>query len=118
MNINIKATNIDLTDAIRDLVNEKVSSLDKYYDRITHVDVEVGKESNHHQKGDVYFAEVNLDVPGRLVRVRKNSNDLYKAFEKVRDHMKVELEKLKGKQDRIDRKAIRAQRETDMNEGF
>jgi len=115
MTINIKATNFDLTDAIRDLVNEKISSLTRYYEPITHADVEVGKENHHHEKGDdAYFAEVNLDVPGHLVRVRKNSDDLYKAFEKVRDHLKVELERLKGKTDRIDREAIREQKQTDI----
>ncbi len=114
MNINIKATNIELNDELRDLIYDKVLSLEKFYDRITHADVEIGRESNHHNKGLIYFAELNLDVPGRLVRVRKESDSIHKAFEKVKDHMKVELEKLKGKQDGIDRQAVRDQRQTEI----
>ena len=54
MNINIKATNIDLTSEIRDYLNKRLSSLEKLLptDKETNIFVELGKESNHHQNGD------------------------------------------------------------------
>jgi ribosomal subunit interface protein len=51
MNINIKATHIDLTFEIKDYVNEKIGSLSRFLDQEQDINifVEIGKESNHHQ---------------------------------------------------------------------
>ena len=110
MVINIKATNMDMTDAIRSYAEEKVSALTKYFENIQQADIDVGMESHHHQKGKVYYAEVNLHIPGRILRVKKNSENLYKAIDKVKDHLKVELEKVKGKMRGIDKQVLRDQK--------
>src|SRR3989339_1221695 len=107
MNINIKATGMEITEAIRAYVDEKVTTLEKFFPQIIQVNVDVGLESHHHNKGKVYYAEVNMQVPGRVVRVRKNAVNLYKAIDKVRDHFKIELEKNKEKRRRVDRKTGR-----------
>lgn len=113
MQIIVQATEMDMTDAIRQYAEEKVQSLEKFYQGITKAEVDVGLRSHHHNKGKNFYAEVNLHVPHHpLVRVVKDAEDLYKAIDKVRDHLKVELEKLKGKQNKMDRNAIRAQKET------
>ena len=110
MNINIKATGMDLTDAIRDYAEGKVKSLTKFFENIQQADIDVGLESNHHNKGKIYYAEVNLQIPGKMVRVKKNAEELYKAIDKVKDHLKVELEKAKGKIRDLDKKALRNQK--------
>jgi ribosome-associated translation inhibitor RaiA len=69
-------------------------------------------ESNHHNKGKIYYAEVNLDIPGHpTIRVVKESEDLYKAIDKVKDHLKVELDSAKEKMRRKDKEEIRGQKE-------
>ena len=108
MKINIKATNIDLNEAIREYTMEKVQALEHYFDNIQNADVEIGLDSQN--KAKPFFAEVNLAVPGKLIRVRKNSEDLYKAIDKVKDHMKVELDKLKGKMRDKDKGILREQK--------
>lgn len=111
MNINIKGTGIDLTEAIKDYAQEKMQTLVKFFDNIQHIDIDVGMRGNHHNKGDVYYAEVNMSIPGRLVRVVKEEADLYKAIDKVKDHLKVELEQEKEKMRRKDKHVLRAQKE-------
>lgn len=106
----IKGTNIDLTDALKTYAKEKIESLTTYFDNIQNADIDIGLRSNHHQKGKVYYAEVNLSVPGTLLRVEKEAEDLYKAIDKVRDHFKIELEKMKGKKRDKDREVIRDQK--------
>lgn len=88
---------MDLTPAIKDYVFDKVGSLDKFFDRVDQADVEVGKTTNHHQKGDVFFCEINLSVPKTLLRAREELDDLYKAINKAKDRMQRELKKYKGK---------------------
>ena len=96
---NIKATNIELTPAIREYVEEKLASLDELLpsDPSIMADVEVGKTTHHHQKGDVMRCEVNLQVPGALLRVEKTEKDLYKAIDKVKDHLVQSINRHKEK---------------------
>lgn len=107
MNIQIKGTGIELTDAIKQYAEDKVKMLEKFFDRITDVAIDVGMESHHHLKGKIYYAEVNMRVPGKLIRVRKNAVDLYKAIDKVKDHLKVELQEMKEKRRGKDKEMLR-----------
>lgn len=100
MNINIKATNIDLTLEIKDYVNEKINSLSKFldHDRDFNVFVEIGKESNHHQKGeDVYMAEVRFSFEGREFYIKERAGELFAAIDLVRDQALREIKERKGK---------------------
>lgn len=111
MTINIQGTGIELTDAIKQYAEEKIEGLTKFFDNIQQADIDVGIRSHHHHKGRVFYAEVNLSVPGRMVRVVKEGEDLYKAIDKVKDHLKVELGKIKGKMRERDRQGLRGQKE-------
>lgn len=97
----IKATNMELTQPIRDYVEEKLGYLDELLpdDSSVMADVEVGKTTNHHNKGDVMRCEVNLQVPGELLRVEKTEKDLYKAIDKVKDHLARQVKVWKGKRE-------------------
>lgn len=110
MQINIKATGIELTDAIKKHVEEKTNDLRTYFDNIQGIDVILGKESEHHNKGRVFFAEFNISVPGKNINLKKEAEDLYKAVDKVKDHLKVEFDKLKGKMRDKDKDVLRAQK--------
>lgn len=114
MNINVQAIGTDMTDAINSYAREKADTLTKYFDNIQQVDVTVGLNSTHHNKGKVYFAEMKVGVPGNNLFVKKEAEDLYKAIDKVRDHLKVELEKMKGKMRDKDRQELRDQKQYQM----
>ena len=111
MVITIHGTGIDLTDAIKQYAETKIIMLEKYFAGITKVEIDVGMKSRHHQKGAIYYAEVNLRIPGHDLRVVKEEENLYKAIDKVKDHFKVELDRIKGKMRDKDREAIREQKE-------
>lgn len=110
MKINIHGTGIDLTEAIKNYAKEKIESLTKFFDNIQSADIDVGMNSHHHQKGKIYYAEVNLGVPGGVLRVSRDCEDLYKAIDKVRDHLKLELEKMKEKMRAKDKKMLRGEK--------
>ena len=99
MKINIKATKMDLTPAIRNYVQEKIDMLEKYLGeiKVMNCDVEVGLTSHHHTKGEIYRAEINLVLPGELLRVEKTEKDLYKAIDKVKDHLARSIRRYKEK---------------------
>lgn len=95
MQINIKATKMELTPAIEAVVKEKVEGLNKYFDNIIEADVEVGITTSHHHKGDIFRAEINLTVPKTVLRAEAETDDLYKAINEAKDKLKNELIKYK-----------------------
>lgn len=99
MNIQrIKGTNMELTEAIKDAVADELAALDTRVERwgtAVSADVEVGRTSNHHQKGEVFRAEINLTIPGKLLRAEDENEDLYVAIKNVVGTLGRELEKEK-----------------------
>ena len=91
MQINIKAKNAKLTPEAHAFINEKIGSLEKYFDNIIEADVEIGLTSMHHQSGDIYRAEVNLSVPGKVLRASAETDDISKSVTEVRNKMKMQL---------------------------
>lgn len=89
---------MELTDAIKDYVNDKIGSLDKYFTGILEARVEVGVTSKHHQKGNIYRAEVNLEVPQKgILRAEAEKEDLYVAVNEVKEELQRQLKKFKEK---------------------
>ncbi|MFA6547493.1 MAG: ribosome-associated translation inhibitor RaiA [Candidatus Magasanikbacteria bacterium] len=114
MQVNITGKNIDLTEAIKDYVEKKITSLEKFYDQILRAHIIIGKENQHHLKGDIFVCECKLNLAGTDLFISKNEPDLYKAIDKVRDHLEEELKKHKSTQrekDKKDKREVRAQKE-------
>jgi putative sigma-54 modulation protein len=95
MQIIISGKGMDLTEAIKAYVDKKIGGLEKFYDQIIKAEVKVGKETDHHLKGEIFIAECRLDVPGVDLFASKNEKNLYKAIDKVRDYLEGELKKHK-----------------------
>jgi len=90
LNINIKATQITLTDAIRDYVLQKIGSLEKVLpadDASTQAQVEVGRETRHHREGQGFKAEVKLHFRYHDLYAVERHEDLYAAIDAVRDEI-------------------------------
>ncbi|OGF47956.1 ribosomal subunit interface protein [Candidatus Falkowbacteria bacterium RIFOXYD2_FULL_35_9] len=88
---------MDLTESIKNYANEKLGGIDKYFDNIQQIDVEVGKTTKGQAKGDVFFAEINVSVPGKLLRYRDETDELYKAINATKKGMQNEIKKYKEK---------------------
>ncbi len=90
MQITIKATNIELTEAIRDYVNKKFNLVSKFVrksDESVLCRVEVGKITQHHKKGEVFRAEGRLHVDGKELYATSEKEDLYAAIDDVKDEL-------------------------------
>ncbi len=110
MNINIKATGIALTDAIRDYVYKRISSIEKYLnkDSVVTTQVEVGKTTKHHKGGEVFRAEVRMSGGGVDLYVTKEAEDLYTAIDLVEDEVSRKIISTKGRHIRLLRQGQRA----------
>jgi putative sigma-54 modulation protein len=100
MNINIKASHLEMTAAIKSYIEVKMSSIEKYLGKSVQVinfDFEIDKSVGGQHKGDIFRAEANLQVPNEILRVEKTEPDLYKAIDKVKDHLELVIKKYKEK---------------------
>lgn len=109
--IKIKATNTTLTEAITEYVSSKLgkSALEKFagsYDIIS-VEVDIGKTTEHHNNGEIFRAEVNVAVKGKVLRAVSDKEDLYAAIDDVRDEIVKLLKDTKTKKETMWRRGAR-----------
>lgn len=92
MNTTIKATNLKLTPAIKTYIQKKMDMTEKYLGKQGAIkcEFEIELTTKHHQKGEIFRAEVNLALPHALLRIERAETDLYRAIDNVKDHL-VEL---------------------------
>lgn len=99
MRIEIKTKNITLTPDIAEYVRKKLSALDKFNkgeSQEFQADLELSKPSMHHRKGQVFYAELNLQLPGKkLLRSEAYSGDLRSAVDEVKEEFERELKQYK-----------------------
>ncbi len=109
MKVNIKAKNLKLTPEIKEYVQKKMDMLDKYFGdiQVINADFEVERTTHHHNKGEIYRAEANIEVPGELLRVEKTEKVLFKSIDKVKDHLTRSIRRYKEKRVDKNREKIR-----------
>ncbi len=114
MNINIKATNIELTPAIKEYVEKKIAFLNKYIEKNTDTDVqvEVGKTTKHHKSGDFFKAEIKIIGGGLNYYAVSEKDDLYAAIDLAKDEIIHELQHKKGKNMKLFRRQQQALKDT------
>lgn len=69
--------NVEITDALKTLVNTKFEKIQRHFDHITsaHVTLNVDKLDN--------IAEITIHVPGQQLHVKAASSDMYKSIDKM-----------------------------------
>lgn len=100
MNIKIKATDIKLTNYLVKLVDQKIKKIEKLISDVPDLiaEVELGKSTRHHLKGDVFRAEVQVEVPGgKILRAVSMKEDFRSALTDVREELEVQIKKYKDK---------------------
>ncbi len=94
MNITIKATNTTLTDAIKDTVHQKLSSLEELLKPEAKIHVEV-EEDTKHKSG--LFSRVEIQIAPYSYYAEANGNDFYEAMDLVMPKIKQQITKTKDK---------------------
>ncbi|GMX58559.1 MAG: hypothetical protein MCSN_2130 [Candidatus Microsyncoccus archaeolyticus] len=89
MQIRIKETNLKLNTGLHSFLEKKVSSsLGKLLPDIPDliIEIDVGLTTKHHQKGDIYKSEIQIQLGGKLFRsVSKKDNIRSAIIESVED---------------------------------
>lgn len=89
MHTNIKTTNISLTEAISDYTSKRLDAITQFFkdDTTVKCDIELGRTTRHHNKGDIFRAEIHIVGKDKDLYASAEEEDLYKAIDMVRDEM-------------------------------
>ena len=105
MDIIFKSKNFSLTSSVEDYVNKKIETLGRFLksfnQEIIMAEVEVGRTTYHHKSGDIFRAEINLSINGKMFRAESERDDLFTAIDEVRDSLEQEIKKFKTKKETI-----------------
>ena len=100
LKFNIRGENVDLTDAIRDYVEKRISKISKFLednvDATAHVNLKV-------YKNKTYKVEVTIPLPYLTLRAEETSNDMYASIDLVTDKLERQIRKYKTKVNRKSR---------------
>ncbi len=96
MNFNIRGDNIEVTPALRNYSEKKVSKLERYFDGTPNSDVYINlKVFNSEQ-----LVEVTIPMPGLLLRAEESHDDMYAAIDLVVEKLERQIRKHKTKVNR------------------
>ena len=108
MRLNLKTTNMSVGSDVKEYLRKKLRSLERtldFDDPSVMVDVELGRTTRHHEKGDVFFAEINIHRGKESFRAVADWSDIMSAIDGMRDAVARELQSAKGKKFSLTRRS-------------
>ncbi len=101
----IKAKNMDMTDAIKNYATEKLEVVAKLTAKFDPCDVrvELGRDAMHQNKGEVFMAELHMTIPGAAMRAEATKEDLYAAIDAAVAELRRQVKDYKEKLQDADR---------------
>jgi putative sigma-54 modulation protein len=102
MRVNFQAKNIEITEAIHDYVEKRVTNLGKLLSQIEEgggdiqVLFDMGRVTKH-KGGEVFHADCLINVDGKKFYASADKEDLYEAIDAVKEDLFREITKNKDK---------------------
>ncbi len=97
MQVAIHAKNLELNATLRAFIEEKMADLERLLGEAGQAlaRVEVSIPSQRHQSGQIFRAEVNIDLNGTVLRAEATNFDMHAALVDVKDQLKSQIKKFK-----------------------
>ncbi len=89
-NFTIYCKDFELTDSIKEYSEDKMGSLNKYLNQDEdHVkfNFRLGKSSNSHNNGKIYYAEVSIHTPEKNYGGKIEAESIYVAIDLLKDEL-------------------------------
>lgn len=106
MHIHVNGRNIDITEAIKAYVKEKIGKVATRYDQIQGIDVVLSVIKNPSAAGK-HIAEVICKTNAGLIRVEEAAESMYASIDLLADKLARQITKLKDKNISSDKSSIR-----------
>ena len=87
----IRGRNLELTEALKEYTNKRLSKLEKYFEDIKEAQVTLSVDSEGHK------VEVTIPLNGIILRGEEATNDMYTSIDLVTEKLEKQVEKYKTK---------------------
>ena len=114
-NLTIFCKDFELTDGIKSYLTDKMSTLTKYLnqeDDVVSFNARLGKVSNHHNNGKIYFVEVSIHTPRKTFGAGVEAEELYTAIDLLKDELSGNITHYKSKTRALARKGAQKFKQT------
>ena len=112
MYIHVNGKNIEITEAIKSYVKEKLGKVVNHYDQITGMDVILSVIKNPAATGK-HVAEVSCKTNTGVIRCEESAESMYESIDLLADKLDRQVKKFKDRSLYSDKATIRI---TDMGE--
>jgi len=96
MELILKGKNVEVTDRLREYVEQKIGKLDRYLPSISEAWVELSSEETKAAQ-DRQVCQVTVRSNGTILRAEERSDDMFSAIDTVLDKMYRQIARYKGK---------------------
>ncbi len=110
MQIIIKGKDVEITPELESAIIKKIGGLKKFIGsfenhhlpvtegrQLFETFVEVKKETNHHNKGNIFKTEIKIYMPGKSLFAEASGDEIMKTVLEVREELESEIRKYKAK---------------------
>lgn len=91
MQINISGQHLEVTDALKAYIHNKLERIQRHYDHVTNAQVTLTVNKNRQ------YAEMIMNIPGSQIHADSEHDDLYAAIDLLTDKIDRQLLKHKEK---------------------
>lgn len=91
MQINLTGHHIEVTDSLRDYVNEKLARLERHFDKVSNTHVILTLENVRHK------AEATVHMSGHDIFAESTEDDMYVAIDRLAEKLDRQVKKHKEK---------------------
>ncbi|WP_195971565.1 ribosome hibernation-promoting factor, HPF/YfiA family [Clostridium thermobutyricum] len=111
MKVTVMSKNIEITPALREMIEKKISKLDKYFEKEVDAKVTISVQKSRH------IVEVTIPFSGIMLRAEEATEDMYKSIDMVEEKLVRQIRKQKTKLSRKYNQSLRfAEIATDLEE--
>ena len=89
MKVTVIAKNMELTDALKEIVQKKISKLEKYFEKNVEAKATLSVQKNRQ------IIEVTIPFNGVILRGEESTSDMYKSLDLVEDKLERQIRKQK-----------------------
>ena len=92
MKIRITHKNVEISDEMRELIEDKCDKLERFTQIVGEADIVLKMEKNYR-----CFAEINIPIRGTVIHGEAEAGDLLSSFEEALDKVEIQVKKRRDK---------------------
>ena len=100
MKVQVKYTGFAATPSIKAHIAKRMGAIERVIQRYEEegdllLSIEVAKSTKHHKRGEVFYAEITIVLPGQALRAEHTDLNIFQAINKAQEMLKGRLRKYK-----------------------